>query len=183
MEDSEIVQAVKNGDVEAFSLLVEKYHRRLLNFIYRLMANAEIVEDIGQEVFLNVYKSLPDFDEKRGVPFSAWLFIAARNRCLSELRSRRNIGHIPLEEIAELASGGKSPQEAVLDAEYRAAVRSSLEQLPDPYRTALLRSALGDSTNEIAMDESVPAGTIKSRVFRAREKMKILMNDFFGGNT
>ena len=99
MEDPEIVQAVKDGDIEAFSLLVEKYHRRLLNFIYRLTSDAEIAEDIGQEVFLSVYKSLDGFDVKKGVPFSAWLFIAAKNRCMSELRSRRDKGHFfaPLE--------------------------------------------------------------------------------------
>jgi len=183
MEDSAIVRAVKKGDIEAFSCLVEKYHRHLLNFIDRLVDDKEIVEDIGQEVFLNVYKSLSDFDEKRGVPFSAWLFIAARNRCISELRSRRDKGHVPLEEIAELAAGGKSPQEALLNAEYRDAVKLSLEQLPEPYRNTLLRSVLGDAVNEIAVDEGVPIGTVKSRIFRAREKMKILMSEFFGGNT
>ncbi|MDA8327252.1 MAG: RNA polymerase sigma factor [Nitrospiraceae bacterium] len=185
MEDPEIVQAVKDGDIEAFSLLVEKYHRRLLNFIYRLTSDAEIAEDIGQEVFLSVYKSLDGFDVKKGVPFSAWLFIAAKNRCMSELRSRRDKGHFfaPLEEIGELAADGKSPQQALLDAEYREAVRFSLEQLPEPFRGTLLRSVLGDSVKEIAMDEGIPAGTVKSRVSRAREKMKILMTDFFGGNT
>lgn len=81
----------------------------------------------------------------------------------------------------ELAAGGKSPQEALLNAEYREAVKLSLEQLPEPYRSTLLRSVLGDSVNEIAADEGVPAGTVKSRIFRAREKMKMLMSDFLGG--
>lgn len=183
MEDSEIVRLVKEGNVDAFSGLVEKYHRHLLNFIYRLVGDEGIVEDIGQKVFLNVYKSLPEFDEKRKVPFSAWLFISARNRCISEIRSRRNKEYVPLDEIAELASACKSPQEVLLDAEYRDAVRLSLEQLPEPHKSALIRSVLGDSLNKIAVDEGVPAGTVKSRIFRAREKMKILMSDFFGGKT
>jgi RNA polymerase sigma-70 factor (ECF subfamily) len=85
VEDIDVVKRIKNGDVEAFSILVEKYHKYLLNFIFRLIGDEEIVEDIGQEVFLSVYKSLKDFDEKRGTPFSAWIFITARNRCIRDI--------------------------------------------------------------------------------------------------
>jgi len=84
VDDIDIVKRVQAGDRNAFSLLVEKYHRPLLNFIYRLVGNDHSVEDIGQDVFLNVYKSMSRFDLSEGVPFSAWLFIAARNRCISE---------------------------------------------------------------------------------------------------
>ena len=86
LNDIEVIKRIKSGEIDAFSLLVEKYHRRLLIFIHRLVGDKSIVEDVGQEVFLNVYKSLDNFDEQAGVPFSAWLFIAARNRALSELR-------------------------------------------------------------------------------------------------
>jgi len=84
VDDIDIVKRVQAGDRNAFSLLVEKYHRPLLSFIYRLVGDDRSVEDIGQDVFLNVYKSISRFDLSEGVPFSAWLFIAARNRCISE---------------------------------------------------------------------------------------------------
>lgn len=84
MEDIDVVRRVRDGETEAFSVLIEKYHRRLLNFIYTFIGDEAAVEDVGQEVFLSVYKSLGNFDEKRGVPFSAWLFIIARNRCISD---------------------------------------------------------------------------------------------------
>ena len=63
MEDIEIIKRIKRGDIEAYSVLVEKYHRQLLNFIYRLTGDEKSVEDIGQEVFLSVYQSLQRFDE------------------------------------------------------------------------------------------------------------------------
>jgi RNA polymerase sigma-70 factor (ECF subfamily) len=99
VRDIDAISKIRAGDTEAFSALVEKYHRRLLNFIYTLTGDEAAVEDIGQEVFLSVYKSLDRFDEKRGVPFSAWLFIIARNRCISELRGSRDFGFVPLRDV------------------------------------------------------------------------------------
>ena len=88
-EDTEIIQKVRSGDTNAYRVLVRKYHSHLLNFIYRIIRDKSEVEDIGQEVFISVFRSLSDFSEKRGVPFSAWLFIIARNRCISELRKKK----------------------------------------------------------------------------------------------
>ena len=88
MDDTEIIKNVQAGNNESFSIIVERYHRHLLNFIYRLLGDPQVVEDIGQEVFLSVYKSIRNFDVNRGIPFSAWLFITARNRCISELRKK-----------------------------------------------------------------------------------------------
>jgi RNA polymerase sigma-70 factor, ECF subfamily len=88
MDDIEIINNIQEGNSESFSLIVDKYHKQLLNFIYRLMRDEQIVEDIGQEVFLSIYKSIRAFNLQRGVPFSAWLFITARNRCISELRKK-----------------------------------------------------------------------------------------------
>ncbi len=180
MDDAYIIRQIKQGDIEAFSILVEKYHRHLLNFVFRLVRDQDIVEDIGQEVFLSVYKSLRDFDEGRGTPFSAWLFITARNRCISELRSRTGKDKISIEDI-DLRSKERSPEELLIGNEERNAIESSLEQLPEPYKSALLNSMRGDSLDEIATRENVSLGTIKSRLFRARKKMKLLLGEYYGG--
>lgn len=111
MDDIEIVKSVQAGDIESFSFLVDKYHRHLLNFIYRLVGDEQIVEDIGQDVFLNVYKSIRAFDIQRGVPFSAWLFITARNRCISELR-RKSRSIVSIEDAAELSSRQRTQERA-----------------------------------------------------------------------
>ena len=181
MDDIDIIQHVRDGDVESFSLLVEKYHKHLLNFIYRLVGDERVVEDIGQEVFLSVYKSIGHFDVRRGTPFPAWLFITARNRCISEMRksSRRATGWI--DDVENIAIQTKSPEEAALDNERLQALYASLEQLPESYKSTLLQSLRGDSLEEMALHAGVSVGTVKSRLFRAREKMKKFLSKSFGG--
>lgn len=181
MEDSEIIKRVKQGETEAFSLLVEKYHRRLLTFIFRLVADAESVEDIGQEVFLQAYKSLPAFDEDRGTPFSAWLFIIARNRCISEIRRRQGRMTIPLDQEGGIPSRQPNQDEMLMEQERRQALKASLDQLPEPYRGTILRSLEGNAPEVIALADGLAVGTVKSRLFRARERLKTLMREYFGG--
>jgi RNA polymerase sigma-70 factor, ECF subfamily len=181
MEDIEIIRRVKGGDTEAFAGLVEKYHKHLLNFIFRLVGDEQVVEDIGQEVFLSVYKSLKGFDEKRGTPFSAWLFMSARNRCITELRSKRGMEKVNIEDIDYLRFEGKTSEEMLLEKERGTAIQNSLEQLDEPYKSTILRSLQGDSMDDIAMKDGISTGTVKSRLFRAREKMKLLVKEYFGG--
>ena len=181
MDDLEIVKKVQFGDSESFSLLVDKYHRHLLNFIYRLTGNEQIVEDIGQEVFLSIYKSIGSFNITRGVPFSAWLFITARNRCISELR-RRNRTTVTIDGMQNLRAREKTPEQTATEDERLSAIHAALEQLPEPYRQTILQSLRGDSPEEIARTNQISRGTVKSRLSRAREKMKLLLEEHFGGN-
>jgi RNA polymerase sigma-70 factor (ECF subfamily) len=181
VDDIEIVKSLQSGDSESFSLLVEKYHWHLLNFIYRLMGNEQIVEDLGQEVFLSVYRSIRTFDIGRGVPFSAWLFITARNRCISELR-KKNRAAVPIAEIMDLRSEERTPEQSAAAQERLQAIHAALEQLQEPYKQTLLQSLRGDSPEEIARSNTISRGTVKSRLFRAREKMKLLLQEHLGGN-
>jgi RNA polymerase sigma-70 factor, ECF subfamily len=182
VDDFEIIKRVQNGDVESFSLLVEKYHNHLLNFIYRIVRDEKIVEDIGQEVFLNIYRALRSFDVRRGTPFSAWLFMSARNRCISELRKTRNKANIPIEDADSLAGRGISPEDAASDNERLEAIHASLEQLPEPFKSTILQGLRGDSLEEIARKSGVSVGTVKSRLFRARGKLKSFLKEHFGGS-
>ena len=179
MEDIDVVRRIKNGDIEAFSILVEKYHNHLLNFIYRLTGDIDIVEDIGQEVFLSVSKSLKNFDDNRGTPFSAWLFITARNRCISEMRKKANRKFISLDDIS--LGDKRTGMDVLIDNEQMQALKAALDQLPEHYRTIILRSLDGDSILEIAGTEKISPGTVKSRLFRAKEKIRVLIKEFLGG--
>lgn len=181
MDDIDIIKRIKAGDPESFSLLVEKYHKHLLNFIYRLVQDEKIVEDLGQEIFLGVYKSLRVFDEQRGTPFSAWLFMSARNRCISELRKNQKRINIAIEDVGTIAVRERSAEEALIDEERREAIGISLEQLAEPYKSVILLSLRGDSLEEIAVGSGISIGTVKSRLFRAREKMRVLLSERFGG--
>jgi RNA polymerase sigma-70 factor (ECF subfamily) len=169
VEDLEIVILVRNGDIDAFSQLVEKYHRNLLGFIYRIVRRPEIVEDIGQEVFLSAYQSLENFDAARGVPFSAWLFTIAKNRCISEVRKQKTRREEPLEDTI---TGNDDSAE---HEESKRALESALSILEEPFRSAILNNLEGLSIGEIAAKDRVPPATVKTRLYRAREKLRRLL--------
>ncbi|SRR6266545_1376041 len=181
MDDLTIIGQIKSGKRDAYALLVEKYHRPLLTFIFRMIDDESLVEDIGQDVFLAVYKSLKHFDENKATPFSAWLFIAARNRCISVLRERHGRKRVGLEDISTVADEAKNAEDMLLEQEKMAAFAASLQQIPEPFRMTLLRSLEGESMDEIAMKEGISTGTVKSRLFRAKERMRLLVREYFGG--
>lgn len=181
MNDNAIIRLIQGGDVDAFAQLVRKYHQNLLAFICRFVRDPHLAEDIGQEVFLDVYKSLPKFDPEMGTPFSAWLYISARNRCISELRKRGRGESVPLEDYHMITGVADTAEEALISREGRQALAASLEQLPEPFRTTMVRSLQGASLNEIARQCGIPQATVKTRLFRAKEKMKQLMKDYVGG--
>jgi RNA polymerase sigma-70 factor (ECF subfamily) len=181
MNDNAIIKRIQGGDVDAFGQLVQKYHKNLLTFIYRFVRDPDLTEDIGQEVFLDVYKSLSRFDPDMGTPFSAWLYISARNRCISELRKRGKGENVPLEEYHSATGAGDSAEALLISQEGRKALADSLKQLPEPFRTTMLQSLQGASLNEIASQSGILPATVKSRLFRAREKMRQLMKEYVGG--
>jgi len=175
VDDRQVIKRVQNGDTEAFAILVDRYHRNLLNFIYRLVGDESVVEDLGQDVFINIFRKLPEFDIDRGVPLAAWLFIAARNRCASHLRVSGQRRFVDLDAIAELSSNDQSAEDALLARERHEALLKSLEMLPEPFKTTLLQSLDGNSTEEIALAQGLPAGTVKSRLFRAKERVGTIL--------
>jgi len=181
MNDNAIIKSIRNGDVDAFARLVQKYHKNLLSFIYRFVRDPHLTEDIGQEVFLDIYKSLAKFDPEMGTPFSAWLYISARNRCISELRKRGRGENVPLEDYHSVSDREDSAEEMLIGHEDRQALVASLEQLPEPFRTTMLKSLQGASLNDIASQGGITLATVKSRLFRAKEKMKLLLKEHVGG--
>ncbi len=170
---------MRAGDRESFSLLVEKYHRPLLNFIYHLLGNPSGVEDVGQEVFLSAYRSLGRFELERGTPFSAWLFTIARNRVYDELRKRRPL--FPLEDFFHLSGKEAGPEESLLAKERMAALRESLNVLPENHRRALMDHLEGFTSADLARRDNLPEGTVKARLFRAKQMLRVLLKKQFGG--
>lgn len=175
MDDKEIIRRVKGGDIESFSLLVERYHEKLLGFIHKLVRDGPLAEDIGQEVFLNVYKALPYFDENRGVPFSAWLFIAARNRTITELRKKMRRREQSLEDAMEVADDTRHAMEGLMESEMQVHLTEALAQVPEPFQSALRCQLEGKSIKEIAQSQGVIAATVKSRLFRAKSALSSIM--------
>lgn len=178
MEDKEIILRVKQGDTEAFSLLVEKYHKKLLSFVYKIVREPDVVEDIGQEVFLKVFQSIDRFNPDSGTPFSAWLFVVARNQAITHLRYGARWQFTSLENILPQKSGRADPIELLLKQEDKVALHECLEQLSEPYRSTLIKSLEGKPINEIAQLHGMLPGTVKSRLHRAQKHLQLLMQKY-----
>ncbi len=180
MNDNDVIGMVQTGDTQAFAVLVRKYQYKLLNFIYRLTNDKNHVEDIGQEVFLRVYKSLKRFDIKRGVPFSAWLFIIARNYCINEIKKGGKMKYVSLNEQTAQTTGSETHDDMLIHKEQREALAGSVEQLPEPFKSTILKSLEGKSLHTIAKEQAVPQGTVKSRLSRAKQKLTRFIHTFSG---
>lgn len=176
MTDNEVIRKVLSGETGDFSILVEKYHHSLLGFLHRLLRDRDLAEDVGQETFLKIFKNLDRFDMARGVPFSAYLFVVARNIAISEIRKCAAKSVIFGEESVVKATI-QSPEDSVLYREELDLLKSHLHQVPDPYRETLLRSLDGMSIAEIAEVEMIEAGTVKSRIYRAKSFLKNIVRN------
>ena len=178
--DQMLVERAVAGDQRAFELLVIKYQRRIQRLIGRMVRDTDLVEDIAQETFIRAYRALHQF---RGESqFYTWLYRIAANtakKYLLQLK-RDNVvfeASFQSDEEADETSRQKSepttsetPESVLAAREIAAAVNAALEQLPDELRQAItLREMEGLSYEEIAEMMNCPIGTVRSRIFRARE--------------
>jgi RNA polymerase sigma-70 factor (ECF subfamily) len=170
------VEAARAGDRQAFSRLVESYSRPVYNLTYRMLGNAEEAEDAAQETFLRAYSRLDQYDTNH--KFSTWLFSIANHHCIDRLRKRRAT-HVSIDDnpvLENLEDDTPQPESSLLDREQVAEVQRLLALLDPDYRTPLVLHYWENlSYEEIAatLDLSIPA--VKSRLFRARQKVAELM--------
>lgn len=170
------VQAARAGDRHAFSRLVESYTRPVYNLTYRMLGNPQEAEDAAQETFLRAYSRLNQYDT--GHKFSTWLFSIANHYCIDKLRKRRAV-QISIDDnpvLENLEDDDPQPEHSALNREQSREVQLLLAQLDPDYRTPLVLRYWEDLSYEeiaAAMDVTVPA--VKSRLFRARQRMADLM--------
>ena len=174
MDDGFIIRQVLGGNRNAFRLLVIRYQRPLFRFLGGFGLGQASVEELSQEVFLRVFRSLADFDAGKAA-FSTWLFTIAKRLALNERsRSHRRAEHVPIDE-GELPA----PQETA-SAEHRleisereGRVERALRTLPETLRTPLLLAYLKElSLEQIAQIEDCAIGTVKSRIFRGKALLR-----------
>ena len=177
-EELAVIRRVQNGDANAFEALVSAYEKNVYNLALRMMGNAQDAEDMAQEAFLKAYNSLPSFrgDSK----FSVWLYRIVSNVCLDQLRKKSKRPTVSLsmededgeETQLDLPDTAQSPEEVLEKKLTREAVRRGLAQLPEDARQILLlREIQGLSYEEIGETLGLEAGTVKSRIFRARKRL------------
>jgi RNA polymerase sigma-70 factor (ECF subfamily) len=170
-DDLDAIQRVLADDVESFRPLVERYQRPLLTLVRNLTFPTTDHEGVAQDVFLAAFRGLASFDPQRSA-FSTWLFTIARNRCRNELARRRPVAGADLPDVVDL----RSPEGAASEAELFRQFDAALEALPFEQRSALVLAQLqGLSYEEIGRIEGVGVGTVKSRIARAREKLRSLL--------
>jgi len=174
--DQELVRRVQAGDQTAFNLLVLKYQHRVLKLVGRFVNDAAEAEDVAQEAFLKAYRALASF--RGDSAFYTWLYRIAINTAKNALVSQRRRPvdfDLDLQDPEQYDRHARlkesdTPEGVLLTEEIRAVVEEAMEQLPEDLRTAIvLRELEGLSYEEIAEAMDCPVGTVRSRIFRARE--------------
>jgi RNA polymerase sigma-70 factor (ECF subfamily) len=179
--DAALMLRVKQGDMAAFTELVEKYKQPVMNLVYRTVRDATEAEDLAQNVFVQVFKSAPRY--KSTAKFSTWLFTIARNLCLNEIRRRSrhpaeslDTPHPeqedqPLHQFEDKKS--VSPPEKLLQGELTRKIEEALDDLPENQRSAILLCRQEDlSYEEIAEVLGCSVSATKSLIHRGRETLK-----------
>lgn len=177
-EELALVRRVQGGELDAFEELVRAHEKTVYNLALRMTGNPQDAEDMAQEAFLKAYRSLPEF---RGESkFSVWLYRIVSNVCLDHLRkqSRRPSSSLTMEDDDgeeqqfDVPDESASPEKLLEQKLTREAVQRGLNQLPDEQRQILLlRELRGLSYEEIGEALGLEAGTVKSRIFRARKRL------------
>lgn len=174
--DQELVVRVQKGDKRAFDLLVLKYQQRIIKLISRYIKDQSEVLDVTQEAFIKAYRAIAKF--RGDSAFYTWLYRIAINTAKNYLVSRGRrppSSDIDADEIEKIDApatmrDGDSPEALAMRDEVMQTVSTTIERLPEELRTAiLLRELEGMSYEEIAQTMECPVGTVRSRIFRARE--------------
>ena len=175
--DLALVERVQAGDQEAFGLLVDKYQRKLLRLVMRLVRDPAEAEDVTQEAFIKAYRALPGFRGESA--FYTWLYRigvnTAKNWLVAHGRRMPTVSDITNEESDGVDEGGllrddETPDRVMMSKQIAATVQAAMDALPEDLRTAIsLREIEGMSYEEIAQVMDCPIGTVRSRIFRARD--------------
>ena len=186
--DQQLVERAQRGDKHAFELLVAKYQRRLGRLILRFVRNAAEAEDVTQDAFIKAYRALPAF--RGDSAFYTWLYRIGINTAKNHLvaQGRRAPTSTPFDtdeaedfEDAALLHEVATPENELMSKQVVEVVNASLQELPDDLRTALtLREIEGLSYEEIAVVMNCPIGTVRSRIFRAREAIAANLRPLLG---
>jgi RNA polymerase sigma-70 factor (ECF subfamily) len=180
--EAEIVARARAGDAGAFEMLVAAHQSYVYNLAFRVLGNPQEAEDMAQEAFVRAWQALPKFRSQSR--FSTWLYRIVTNLCYNRLPGlRRELSAIGEEEIADRPDQrSRVPQEGLEDAERRAWLHRQIDALPDSYRMLVtLRYQRNLPYEEIASITSLPMGTVKTGLFRAKEKLRSALDSYEEG--
>jgi len=174
--DKELVKRVQKGDQAAFDMLFARYQAKILNLVGRYVRDSEEARDVAQEAFIKAYRALPGF--RGDSAFYTWIYRIAINTAKNHLvsRSRRppttdvDLQDADYRDDAQVLRSGEDPEAALARDQLQRVIEQALADLPEDLRSALtLREFDGLSYEQIAQVMECPVGTVRSRIFRARE--------------
>lgn len=179
-----LLERAKSGDIIAFEELIGSYQKRVFNLALRIIGNYDDAADLAQEAFVRIYKAISSFKEQSS--FSTWVYRITTNVCLDEIRKRKNRKVVYIDEDIQtddgemkrqVISSDPGPDEAAERSEIRRIVNDAINRLPEEQRVVItLRDLQGMSYEEIARILELPAGTVKSRINRARLALKNMLS-------
>ena len=186
--DRQLVARAQRGDKQAFELLVEKYQRKLARLLSRFIRDPAEVEDVTQEAFIKAYRALPAF--RGDSAFYTWLYRIGINTAKNYLMAMGRRAPTSTEVEADEAEGFEegeqlrdinTPESMLLSNEIARTVNATIEELPEELRTAIqMREIEGMSYEDIAKAMDCPIGTVRSRIFRAREAIAERLRPLLG---
>jgi RNA polymerase sigma-70 factor (ECF subfamily) len=186
--DQQLVERAQRGDKQAFELLVSKYQRKLARLLSRFIRDATEVEDVTQEAFIKAYRALPTF--RGDSAFYTWLYRiginTAKNYLVAMGRRAPTTTEIDSEEAESFEDGEQlrdlnTPENEMMSRQVAETVNQTLESLPEELRSAItLREIEGLSYEDIANIMNCPIGTVRSRIFRAREAIAAKLRPLLG---
>jgi RNA polymerase sigma-70 factor, ECF subfamily len=186
MDEPALIQSAQKGELDAFNRLILAYQDMAFNVAYRMLADEDLAEDAVQNAFISAYNNLGSF---RGGSFKAWVMRMVTNGCYDELRRQKRRPTTPLEpmnedneehdSVAWMASDEPSAENRMEQAELEHALQHCLEKLPPEFRAVVvLVDVQGLDYSEVSLSVKTPLGTIKSRLARARLKIRDCLQGF-----
>lgn len=187
MDEPVLIRDAQRGDLEAFNRLVLAYQDALYNTALRILGDEDLAADTTQEAFLSAFRALNSY---RGGSFKAWLLRTVTNACYDELRRKKRRPTTPLEPESDdgeemesprwLADPSASPEEQLDQAELEHAIQHCLDALPTDFKTVVVLADIqGLDYIEVARAARVPLGTVKSRLARARLRLRECLQAFW----
>jgi RNA polymerase sigma factor (sigma-70 family) len=175
--DAVLIERCLQKDNAAWDEIMARYRRRVFHIAYKFTGKHDQAEDLTQEIFLKLFKSLDKFN--RDADFGTWLTSVARNYCIDHYRASKREREVMVEDLLafdQAVSSSGNPQRRLEESDRRSFLRAGLERLPDKLREAVvLRDLQGLSYQEMADRLNLPEGTVKSRINRGREELARLL--------
>ena len=186
MDEIALIQAAKGGDLDSFNRLVLAYQDMIYHHAFRMIGEEESADDATQTTFISAYNHLSSF---RGGSFKAWLLRIVTNACYDELRRRKRRPTVPLEPTDDtgeevesarwMVDPAEQPEDRIQRVELQRAIQHCLDRLPDEFRsTVVMVDIQGMDYYEASQAIGKPIGTIKSRLARARSRLRDCLNGF-----